>query len=319
MSLIDHIAMLGQAPGGAGAGLPDAVQVGSVWDFVIKGGPMMIPIGVCSLIALTVFVERLVTLRRRCVIPPGFLPGLLHRLRQGEPDHSSDRAHDGAADADSDGRFGGGGGGKRLNDGDVDVDGRGGGGGDGDDKADRDRDGGRDAALAYCSADGSPVSNVFAAGIRHLRAPVDVLERRIREAGERVVRALRRYMRVLAVIASIAPLMGLLGTIFGMIRAFQTVATSAEALGKTELLAKGIYEAMITTAAGLLVAIPVLIAYHVLSARIEGLVADMDAMAADFVERYAAPVDVRGSRLQRASRRPPTPELVEDAAAVGPG
>ena len=52
---------------------------------------------------------------------------------------------------------------------------------------------------------------------------------------------LRKYLRLLALIASISPLMGLLGTIFGMIKAFQTVAMSGEALGKAELLAKGIY------------------------------------------------------------------------------
>jgi biopolymer transport protein ExbB len=92
---------------------------------------------------------------------------------------------------------------------------------------------------------------------------------------------------VLQVIGAIAPLLGLLGTIFGMIQAFQTVATSAEALGKTELLAKGIYEAMVTTAAGLLVAIPSVIGYHWISAKIETLVAEMDRICVDLVERVA--------------------------------
>ena len=91
---------------------------------------------------------------------------------------------------------------------------------------------------------------------------------------------------MLSVIASITPLMGLLGTIFGMIRAFQTVAASGEALGKTEMLAGGIYEAMITTAAGLLVAIPVLICYHWISAKIDTLVMDMDQMTQEFIEEF---------------------------------
>jgi len=85
--------------------------------------------------------------------------------------------------------------------------------------------------------------------------------------------------------------MGLLGTIFGMIRAFQTVATSGEALGKTELLAEGIYEAMITTAAGLIVAIPALVCYHWLSAKVQGLVMDIDEMTVEFIEDLADGAD----------------------------
>ena len=134
-----------------------------------------------------------------------------------------------------------------------------------------------------------PVANVCLAGLRRLGGSRELVERHIQEAGRREVIRLRRYLRVLSVIAAVTPLMGLLGTIFGMIRAFQTVATSGEALGKTELLAEGIYEAMITTAAGLLVAIPALIGYHWISARIEQLVAQMDQMTCEFVEDYARP------------------------------
>ena len=109
--------------------------------------------------------------------------------------------------------------------------------------------------------------------------------------------------------------MGLLGTIFGMIKAFQTVATSGEALGKTELLAEGIYQAMITTAAGLLVAIPVIIAYHLLCAKIDRLVEEMDRITLEFVEQYAyAPQtsEDSGLRLQPGNGA----ELPEGAAAA---
>ncbi len=83
--------------------------------------------------------------------------------------------------------------------------------------------------------------------------------------------------------------MGLLGTIFGMILAFQTVATSGEALGKAELLAKGIYQAMITTAAGLSLAIPVVVAYHYFSSKIERLVLEMDQLTVEFLEDFTYP------------------------------
>jgi biopolymer transport protein ExbB len=222
--------LLAQAENAAQAPqLGDAAAVQSVWDFVVKGGPMMIPIGICSLIALTVTIERLISLRRVKVIPTDFLPELKKRLNER-----------GAA-----------------------------------------------SALEHCQRDGSAVSAVFSAGIKRLGEPIERLEKHIEEAGLRAVQRLRKYLRVLSVIASIAPLMGLLGTIFGMIRAFQTVAGSAEALGRTELLARGIYEAMITTAAGLLVAIPTLIAYHWLAARIERLVAEIDEMTVEFLEEYA--------------------------------
>ena len=144
----------------------------------------------------------------------------------------------------------------------------------------------------------TPLGGILAAGIKRLREPIAVLEKHVQDAGERAVAVLRRNLRVLTVVASVCPLMGLLGTIFGMIKAFQTVAASGEALGKTELLAEGIYQAMITTAAGLLVAIPVVIAYHYLSARIDALVAEMDRMTLDFLEEHAYAPTV-GSRSTR--------------------
>ena len=139
-------------------------------------------------------------------------------------------------------------------------------------------------ALEYCRCTNAPVADIFAAALARVHEPPELLERHIEQAGERAVARLRKYLRTLTVIASIAPLLGLLGTIFGMITAFQTVAAAAEALGRTELLAKGIYEALITTAAGLIVAIPVIVAYHALSAKIERLVGEIDALTVEFIE-----------------------------------
>ncbi|MCZ6681838.1 MAG: MotA/TolQ/ExbB proton channel family protein [Planctomycetota bacterium] len=220
------------------------VRIDSVWDFVKKGGPMMIPIVACSLVALAVTAERLISLRRGQIIPPNFLAGLKKA-------------------------FGPSGSDKRK-------------------------------ALAYCQSDKSPVADILAAGIKRLDEPVERLEKHIQDAGERVVIKLRKYLRILSVIASISPLLGLLGTMFGMITAFQTVAVSGEALGKTELLAKGIYEAMITTAAGLLVCIPVIVCYNFISARIDRLVLEMDQMTVEFVEEFGAPNGVGQGTDSRA-------------------
>jgi biopolymer transport protein ExbB len=223
------------------ASTPPSMEVKSVFDFVDKGGPVMIPIILCSLVALAIIAERLIALRRSKIIPPQFIPGLKGVFR------------------------------------DVRTD--------------------RDAALTYCRADQSPIAAVTAVGIKRLGEPVDLLERHIAEAGERQVQRLRARLRLLSIIASVAPLLGLLGTITGMITAFQTVALSAEALGKTEMLAKGIYEAMITTAAGLIVAIPVLLAYNWIASIIERRVSEIDTLAADFVEEYALNAGSRTSPL----------------------
>lgn len=216
-------ALLLAAPAPAGA-------VETVWDLVQKGGPLMVPIGLCSLIGLAVLVEHLITLRRRSVIPPGFLAGLRKALAEGD----------------------------------------------------------RQKGIDYCRRNGSPVANVFAAGIRRLGESPELLEKHIVEAGQREVLRLRRNLRALSVIASVSPLLGLLGTIFGMIQAFAEVSRSGEALGKTELLAAGIYQAMVTTAAGLIVAIPALIFYHFLVSKVERLVMEIDEMTVNFVDEYAA-------------------------------
>lgn len=256
-SLLHDFGMSILSQGGAPAPEPSsAVLVQSVWDFVVKGGPVMIPIALCSLVALTVIIERIASLRRSRIIPAEFLPGLKTILQ------------------------------------DVDED--------------------RDKALAYCQKDASPLGRIFEAGIKKLGRPVEVVEKYVQDAGQREVIKLRKHMRLLSVIASISTLLGLLGTITGMITAFQTVAASAEAMGKTELLAKGIYEAMITTAAGLMVAIPVMLAYQWLLSRIEQFVGEMDQMAVEFIEEFA-----ETDRPETTSRMEETRIPFETAVAGG--
>ena len=96
------------------------------------------------------------------------------------------------------------------------------------------------------------------------------------------VRGLRRMGLIRACVV-VAPLLGLLGTVFGMIEAFTNISVG-DALGKAELLASGIYQALVTTAAGLTVAIPSLVLYMVFTGRIERLVGDMDGLSLEFVE-----------------------------------
>jgi biopolymer transport protein ExbB len=108
------------------------------------------------------------------------------------------------------------------------------------------------------------------------------MEAALEEAGSRELYDLRRNARPLGVVADVAPLLGLMGTVIGMIKAFEVVAHSG-ALGRTELLAEGIGEALITTAFGLAVAVPSIIAYHYFRARADGFVRAMEDECLDIV------------------------------------
>jgi biopolymer transport protein ExbB len=166
----------------------------------------------------------------------------------------------------------------------------------------------RDRVVAACKANGSPVANILAVAVRRLYDPPAILEKRVEEAGMREVVSLRRRMRVLSALPQISTMLGLLGTIFGMIRTFRAVAASGQALGKTELLARGIHEAWVATASGLLVAIPVMIAYHALQGRIDSLVAEMDRIIRDFLDQWEEPApSATPARIQRPAAAKPTP------------
>ena len=238
-----------------------SMAVGSVWDFVMKGGWMMIPIGICSLVVLAVSVERAIVLRRKDVVPDDFERGLMPTL-------------------------------------------------DGGVRTKRD-------AEAYCEKSGTPVARTVLAGVERIGRPIETIEKHMVSAGEHEIFKLRRRLRALAVVAAIAPLLGLVGTIFGMIKAFQTVAISGEALGKTELLAEGIYEAMITTAAGLVVAIPALVLHHWFAAKIENLTRLMDAVCVNVVEAIASATGQAEDEEEHTSRRESMDSYPVRGGAIG--
>jgi len=142
-------------------------------------------------------------------------------------------------------------------------------------------------ALALCEENGSPVASVFAAAIRKWGRPAVEVEQAILDSGERVANGLRRYLRVLNGISTVSPLLGLLGTVFGMISSFNSIAAAA-AMGKPEMLAGGIAEALITTATGLVIAIPALIAYLLFLGRVDMLIMQIDSLGQDIVAVISA-------------------------------
>jgi biopolymer transport protein ExbB len=152
----------------------------------------------------------------------------------------------------------------------------------------------RQSALEACEGNGSPAAVVAAAAVRRWGRPAVEIEQAVIDAGEREISRLSRYRRVFQSIASTAPMLGLLGTVFGLIRSFNDVA-SAGAMGRPDLLAKGFGEALITTAMGLLVAIPAMVMHSWLTGRVEFLAMRLDEFAQHVVEAISLePLDQRG-------------------------
>ena len=130
--------------------------------------------------------------------------------------------------------------------------------------------------------DSSPLGRILAAGLINRHRDHEVIKEAIQDSGRHVVHELERYLNSLGTIAAISPLLGLLGTVFGMIQVF--AAITAHGVGNPAVLAGGISQALITTAAGLSVAIPALIGYRYLRGRVDALVVHMEKEAIKLIE-----------------------------------
>lgn len=126
------------------------------------------------------------------------------------------------------------------------------------------------------------LGQVFAAGISNAKRGRDVMKEAMEEAAGQATHELERYLTALGTIASISPLLGLLGTVVGMVRVFTELMR--EGAGNANALAGGISEALITTAAGLVVAIPAIIFHRFLLRRVDELVVVMEQEASKLVD-----------------------------------
>ena len=187
----------------------------SALDLLVKGGIVMIPIAVCSIVVVAVAVDRFIRLRRNRVAPPGLARGLRDILRQPQKPLESALEH--------------------LDD-----------------------------------HPPGPLADVLRAGVHQIPQGPAAVEKAVDDAAAREAARMQRSLRPLSAVAQLAPLLGLLGTIYGMITAFQ--AAAAAGVGKGEQLASGIYEALLTTAAGLTVAIPAVLAHQILVGKIDRLI-----------------------------------------------
>ncbi|OUR69037.1 biopolymer transporter ExbB [Marinomonas sp. 42_23_T18] len=193
-------------------------------DFIQSGGFFMWPLLACSILTLTIVIERFWTLRRSKITPQGMLNSILMMLRE-----------------------------DKLN-----------------------RENIRKLQLS------TGMGSIFAAGILNSKYGRNIMKESIQEAASHVIHELERFMNTLGTIAAIAPLLGLLGTVVGMIKVFAVLME--QGVGDTALLAGGISEALLTTAAGLGVAIPALIFHRFFARRIDELVVTMEQQSTKLVE-----------------------------------
>jgi biopolymer transport protein ExbB len=191
---------------------------------VRAGGWLMLPIILCSVIALAIIVERLWSLQIRRVLPKH----LVAQVWRWEKIHQLNDEHL-----------------KELQ-------------------------------------SSSPLGSILAAGIINRHQNRDVMKESIEDTGRHIVHELERYLNSLGTIAAITPLLGLLGTVIGMIKVFATITT--QGVGDPGALAGGISEALLTTAAGMSVAIPTLMFYRYFRGRVRMLVLKMEQEALIMVE-----------------------------------
>ena len=141
----------------------------------------------------------------------------------------------------------------------------------------------------------SPLGRLLAAGLVNMRHDREVMKESIEEVGRHVAHELERFLNTLGTIAQIAPLLGLLGTVIGMIKVFSVITT--QGVGDPSVLAEGISMALITTAAGLTVAIPTLMFYRYFRGKVDELVLTMEQESLKLVEV------IHGQREQDESAR----------------
>ena len=182
----------------------------SLWDLTVSGGPLMIPLFLCSILALAYAIERAFSTREGALGSEVFARTLVETVKQGGPAQG----------------------------------------------------------VMLCDATRTPLARIMRLALEHAAAPRAEREKRVEDAASTEVRRLQARLRPLHLIYLVAPLLGLLGTVWGMILAFATIATR-DGLGKPGLLAEGVYQALVTTAAGLVIAIPTVVVLTWLRGRVE--------------------------------------------------
>jgi len=204
---------------------------------VKAGGPVMVPIILCSIVALAIVIERLWTLREQRVVPQELTDKVWQWVEN-----------------------------RTLSDKQI-------------------------RALEQHS----PLGRILAVGISNRHRDRAVMIEAIEDVGRHVTHDLERYLGMLGTIAAVSPLLGLLGTVVGMIRTFRAITVAG--VGDPTAMAGGIAEALITTAAGLIIAVPALMAYRYLRGRVDSLVIRMEKESLKLVQAVDRTIATRPGQL----------------------
>ena len=198
-----------------------------MFELIQKGGAIMYPIILCSIIAFAIILERVNYLRKVKIDAAAFMSNIEGALKH-----------------------------KRIAD-----------------------------SVKICEDTKGHIARIVKAGILKYDRPRQEMREAIEDAGHQEVPVLEKHIKILATIAHISPLLGLLGTVTGMIKAFQAIQVKTIAFNpvSTGDLAAGIWQALLTTAAGLIVAISSIVAYHYLAAKVQGLVLEMEHSATELI------------------------------------
>ncbi|HQE76474.1 MAG TPA: MotA/TolQ/ExbB proton channel family protein [Candidatus Hydrogenedentes bacterium] len=203
--------------------MPDTEM--QIFNVIMKGGILMIPIGLCSIVALAIIIERFFSLRRASIDTREFMDTMRQVLRQ-----------------------------NRIQD-----------------------------AVEICDEVDAPMARIMRAGILKYNRTKEDIREAIEDAGHLEIPRLERYLSAMATCANIVPLLGLLGTVAGMIKAFAQIQALEGQVSPSDL-AEGIGNALVTTAAGLTVAIPTLVAYNYFVTRVENMILEMEISSSELIE-----------------------------------
>ncbi|MFN9594595.1 MAG: MotA/TolQ/ExbB proton channel family protein [Pirellulaceae bacterium] len=235
-------------PFGANSATPSAASTGTLRQWFAKGGILMYPIALCSLLLTAFSVERWISLRQGHLVPKPFVKRLLEQVRSQQLE--------------------------------------------------------KEEAIELCERNPSEMSDILLAALRKYGRPQLEIEQAVVDAGDRSSQKLKKNLRVFHAISNVAPLLGLLGTVLGMMESFNAIATSS-AIGRPDLLAGGIGQALITTAAGLLVAIPAYLASIYFLSKVDRALIQMDHYSQQLVDMISAEglSESDGSRGRSRSKR----------------
>lgn len=197
----------------------------SIWSMIVKGGWLMIPIFVLSVIAVYIFFERYLLLRHFIKRNEDFIMKMKESMLAGNSR----------------------------------------------------------AAINLCKEEDTPMSRILIKGIVHKQLPANELRSVIESAANLEVSSMEKGLSTLATCAGMAPMIGFLGTVVGMVQAFYDMALAGSNINIT-LLSRGIYTAMITTVAGLIVGIIAYFAYNTLTTIIDRIVNNMESTLSDYME-----------------------------------